>query len=103
FMELAQHGATVTGSYAFRGNSTIGGTATGRWLDFRFKTFDRGRVLPRRKWQDTCRGGQHRRLPTLVWLAWTTGAAIHAPCPARGRKDRGRLFQRLLVPRGAHS
>jgi len=40
--ELTQDGAKVQGRYAMRGDSTIEGKATGRRLDFRFKSFRGG-------------------------------------------------------------
>lgn len=41
-MELTQDGAKVSGTYAARGGSTIEGTATGRHLEFRYKSFGPG-------------------------------------------------------------
>jgi predicted esterase len=62
-LELEQDGARVKGRYALRGTSEIEGEVTGRRLDFRFQSFQKGKG-----WFDLAGDGR-----TLAGAANTTG------------------------------
>jgi predicted esterase len=62
-LELEQHGAKVKGRYALRGTSVIEGEMTGRRLEFRFQSFQKGKG-----WFDLAEDSR-----TLAGAANTTG------------------------------